>query len=148
MSGRHGASLTNRDVADALSAPKAISGKVEWKSLPGKYPNWVLEADVVVEGETETLRVSGRVGKTNWGLALIFRNIAIRRTGVHSGVHRNPNGDLFNEPHKHTWNETYGDKVAYIPNDIDFSDVNAAFTDFLAECNITFRGQYQVLKAV
>jgi hypothetical protein len=40
------------------------------------------------------------------------------------------------------------DREAYIPDDIDFSDVNRAFFDFLKECNITLIGSYQPLIAV
>jgi hypothetical protein len=50
---------------------------------------------------------------------------------------------VFRQPHKHRWDDDHHDREAYIPTDIDFSDVNQAFFDFLGECNVTFHGTYQ-----
>ncbi len=58
-------------------------------------------------------------------------------------VHRNPDGELIAEPHKHRWTSEQSDRAAYVPTDIDFSDVNAGLLGFLAECLIKLVGTYQ-----
>lgn len=139
-------SLSDSDVALVLSTPKTLVGNAAWELVPGRFPEWRLSADVLIHGEDESCRISGRAGKTNWSWALLFRATAIRRTGLHGGEHTNPDGSRIAVPHKHTWDETHGDGFAYIPNDIDFTSVNRAFFGFLSECKIAFGGVYQMLE--
>lgn len=56
--------------------------------------------------------------------------------------HRNPDGELVGEKHKHRWSEKYRDKHAYAPPDITApaSDPVAVWEQFCKEALIEHRG--------
>src|SRR5579884_699896 len=129
-----------------LAQPKQIGGTVIRRPIiPSRTPRWRLETTVVAPTTLETLRLVGSYGRTNWSFALLVNTIPIRRLTMHGGRHTNPDGTVIEEPHKHIWDDLHRDREAYVPTDIDFSDVNEAFFDFLKECGITLMGQYQPL---
>jgi hypothetical protein len=49
---------------------------------------------------------------------------------------------VINGSHKHYWHPHYEDNYAYPVDDVATDDVDKAFQDFLAECNIELRGDY------
>lgn len=56
--------------------------------------------------------------------------------------HKNPDGELVGEKHKHRWSEKYRDKYAYVPPDITApgSDPIAVWEQFCKEALIEHRG--------
>lgn len=57
--------------------------------------------------------------------------------------HRNPNGELVGEKHKHRWSEIYCDKQAYVPPDITASaqDPVQVWNQFCREANLQHQGR-------
>lgn len=100
-----------------------------------------MEAAVLIPSRDELARVVGHVGKTNFNFALLYGNEPIRRCHK-SFEHRNPDGDTVSGIHKHTWDEEYDDQWAYEPEGFP-DEPNNAFVEFLTECNIEMRGNYQ-----
>ena len=134
--------LTNTEVATLLAEDKIITANVRWHSIGGKYgENYSLEATVLAPSSNTALRLAGRKGKRNRSFALLFGGDPIKMITVHA-VHCNPDGTRIREPHKHTWDETYEDRQAYVPDDISFGDINREFQDFLKQCNIRLLGTY------
>jgi hypothetical protein len=126
-----------------LVKPKVIGANISWKSHGSSNR---LEATVLVIDTNEVCYLKGYVGRTNRSLVLLYNITPIRKWTVHS-QHRNPDtGEIVREPHKHTWDDEYEDRIVYIPDDIRVGDINNEFIDFLAECNITMRGQYVSLR--
>lgn len=108
---------------------------------PGRQ-TFRLEAQVFAVDSGETLRLLGKVGKTNRSFVLLYRNSPIRKYTVHS-THRDPKTRIvYTEPHKHIWDDKWEDRRVYIPNDIRIGDPNEELLDFLDECNILLRGLY------
>ena len=86
------------------------------------------------------LSVVGTHGPAYWGYALLVAKQPVRRFDCKATKHRNPDGTDIVGPHKHTWHQEHLDRIAYVPEDIDFDNVNSGFTDFLTECNISLSG--------
>jgi hypothetical protein len=140
---------TRAEAERVLQLAKEIGQHVRWTQQPGgKRPRWRLEATVVATDFPIGLRLVGNYGARHWGFALLMNNTPIRRCDFQWTGHRNPDGTMVEQPHKHRWDDVHRDREAYIPDDIDFSDVNRALFDFLKECNITLIGSYQPLIAV
>ena len=134
--------LTNTEVAALLAQDKIITANIRWHSIGGKHSeNYRLEATVLAPSSNTALRFTGRKGKRNRSFALLFGGDPIKMITVHA-VHCNPDGTRIREPHKHTWDETYEDRQAYVPDDISFGDINREFQDFLKQCNIRLLGTY------
>lgn len=135
---------TTKDADRVVAQPKVIGQHMEWVSvMHGKNERWTLSADVIAPGTTHSLQLRGSWVPVAWGSALLWNNAPIRRLDMSHRVHRNPDRTLITEPHKHRWTTEHLDQIAYIPTDIDFSDVNTGFFGFLAECSITLTGTYQ-----
>ena len=131
--------VTAADANEIVALPKIIASNVSWKYL---RPIYTLEANVLAVESDIVCRITGFIGKSNHSFVLLYRNTPIRKWTAHY-KHRNPaTGEVFTEPHKHTWDDVYEDKLVYIPDDIHVGDINVEFRDFLAECNITMRGEY------
>ena len=56
--------------------------------------------------------------------------------------HHNPQCNHVGEKHKHRWSERYGDKEAYVPDDVNatISDPVAVWREFCAEARIRHEG--------
>ena len=57
--------------------------------------------------------------------------------------HHNPQCEQVGEKHKHRWSERYGDKEAYVPDDVNapVSDPVAVWDQFCAEARIRHDGR-------
>ena len=57
--------------------------------------------------------------------------------------HHNPRCEQVGEKHKHRWSERYGDKEAYVPDDVNapVSDPVAVWDQFCAEARIRHDGK-------
>lgn len=135
--------VTAAEADEIVRLPKIIASNVSWKELP---PTYTLEASALATDSDVVCRIKGFVGKTNHSFVLLYENTAIRKWTAHD-LHRNPvTREVIREPHKHTWDDVYGDKLVYIPDDIRVGDINVEFRDFLAECNIVMRGRYTAFR--
>jgi hypothetical protein len=136
--------LLAREVESVLRIEKRIREDLAWRPDAGsRKPKWKIEGTVIVPDTSETLKIHGNRSARNWGFSLVMRGVPIRRFNVQNAPHRNPDGTIIREPHKHKWDENQGDREAYIPDDIDVTDVNQAFLDFLKECRIVHDGTYR-----
>ena len=73
---------------------------------------------------------------------MLYQNTPIRKYTVHA-FHRDPvTWERVTAPHKHTWDDEWGDRRVYLPDDIRIGNPDEELVDFLAECNITLRGSY------
>lgn len=131
--------VTAAEAEAILAKPKIIAANNSWRRYS---PNYRIEATVLILDTNEICSLRGQVGRSNRSLALLYNNTPIRKWTVHH-QHRNPvTREIVREPHKHTWDDVYEDKIIYIPDDIRVGDVNDELLDFLNECNITLRGRY------
>jgi hypothetical protein len=134
--------LTKEEADSVIAAQKVISANVSWHQRPsGVGRRFTLEASVLEPSTNILLKLYGRVGKKNYSFSLLYGGDVIRKYTVHDR-HHNPDCTWIEKPHKHLWDDINEDGYAYIPTDIDTSDIHKAFTDFLKECNITLTGTY------
>lgn len=121
---------------EALYVTDKYVNDLNWRAMaPGRYR---LEADVFTD--TETLRLSGNysqnsVKKPGYSFSLLHQNcLTVRRWdfGPHHGK----------KSYSHKHKENY---ESYPVDDISLENVNQALLDFLKECNIDLRGQYQAI---
>ena len=119
------------------------------KEITEKYINWEYRGDFhkfkvnVHNEEGYPLKLVGTYSvKTSFfSFALLLSNRRIRGLDCGSKRHHNPDCDKIKGVHKHKWTDSHQDREAYIPKDIDCSDVIKAFEAFLKECNISFSGR-------
>ena len=86
----------------------------------------------------------------HWARSALLRNHEAekpRRVRVldpqdHGQDHRNPDGNLIGEKHKHRWSDAHRDKQAYVPPDITAppSDPVLVWSQFCLECRIEHEG--------
>ena len=96
-----------------------------------------------MEESGEILSLRGYIGRKNRSFVLLYKNIPIRKYTVHPW-HRDPvTRKRVDGPHKHIWDDDWGDKRVYVPEDIRKGDPNNELMDFLNECNISLRGSYR-----
>jgi hypothetical protein len=139
-------SWTEIEVEKVLQAPKWVVEISAWRQEPGNLMRRRMRATVAASIDCPPLAIVGTHGPNYWGFSFLIVSQSVRRFDRKEVGHRNPDGTEVAGPHKHTWDETHFDRVAYVPADIDFDDVNNGFTDFLAECRISLGGcSYQPL---
>lgn len=138
--------LADVEVEAILTAPKEVGGHIRWRREDTrKGARWKFEARVFVVDGPQVLHLRGNVGSRSYGFSLLYGSTVVRRFDMSTSSHLNPDGTRIEGPHKHRWTEKYGDRIAYVPNDIDWSDPNEALWGFLSECQIKFVGTYQGL---
>ena len=134
------AKLTRKDAESIIKSKKIVSASVSWKA--GGRGTYKLEANCLVVETREILSIKGYIGRDNYGFALLYNNIPIRKYTKHQ--RHIWKGKTYTQPHKHVWDEVTEDKEVYIPTDIDpKNDVSVQFMSFCQECNIDLRGGYQ-----
>jgi hypothetical protein len=103
-------------------------------------PNLVGEATVYCY-ESDAILTLKAWKRRSYGFCLLYKSSKIVRRWDDSR-HKNPDGEIIDGSHKHYWHPKYEDNYAYPVDDIATDDVDKAFEDFLAECNIELRGDY------
>ena len=122
---------------------KRVQGDVSWKEDEDRSP--AVEFRVDIESTSGwPLFVKGRynVAARTLTYALILKTTG-RIYGLDLGKdHHNPQCDQVGEKHKHRWSEPYGDKEAYVPDDVGapVSDPVAVWKEFCAEARIQHDG--------
>ena len=137
--------LTDAEFASILEdETKLVQGDVTWKEDEDRSP--AVEFRVDIESTNGwPLFVKGRynVAARTLTYALILKT-AGRIYGLDLGKdHHNPQCDQVGEKHKHRWSERYGDKEAYVPDDVNapVSDPVAVWKEFCAEARIQHDGR-------
>jgi len=136
---------TRAEAERVLASAKTIGENVTWRSESSRTPRWRFEATVIGSSPLDVLKLCGFYGRKNWRFTLLMRQAPIRRFDFQYTDHRNPDRTIISQPHKHLWDDEQGNREVYVPDDIDITDVNRAFYDFLTECNIVLVGDYQSL---
>ena len=122
---------------------KRIRGDIAWREDEDHSP--ALEFRVDVESTNGwPLLLKGRYNPAAGTLtyALILKTTG-RVYGLDLGKdHHNPTCEQVGERHKHRWSERYGDKEAYVPDDLSapVSDPVAVWREFCAEARIQHDG--------
>ena len=118
------------------------------KEIVEQYINWEYKGGFckfkvnVQNEEGYPLKLVGTYSlKTGaFSFAFLLGRRRIRGLDCGSKVHHNPDCQKIKGIHKHKWTDEHQDRKAYVPKDIDCSDVVEVFKAFLKECNISFRG--------
>jgi hypothetical protein len=129
------------------SGDLTISDSVTWTRLDGgskarvnvQHPE---EADFFLE-LTQSNRLVNR-----FTIQLVFRRKAARRycsNHTHTQKQDCPQdaGVQFFGYHKHRWSDETGDECIYVPEDMNGGPIEDSFYEFLAECGITFLGEWR-----
>jgi hypothetical protein len=126
---------------------KVIGQRLQWERQPGRRMQFRLQAAVFGEGIDDALELRGNFLERSWSFVLLYKGIRIRCLDVAGTGHRNPDRSYIpgGVPHKHRWTDAHEDQEAFIPNDIDDTDINTALLTFLQEVNIDLIGDYQPL---
>ena len=136
--------LTDTEFGSILEdESKRIQGDITWREDEDHSP--ALEFRVDVESTNGwPLLLKGRYNSAAGTLtyALILKTTG-RVYGLDLGKdHHNPTCEQVGEKHKHRWSERYGDKEAYVPDDVSapVSDPVAVWKEFCAEARIRHDG--------
>ena len=134
-------SLTDEEVAWVMAAPKEVDERPAWTLLPGMTPQYECIFPVRVPtwrepGAFALAKVEATSNRHRARCAFVYKDVCIRRWES-SGPHRNPDGELIPGQHKHGWDEAFGDRWAYVPDDIDTATRDTMLMSFLGECGIT-----------
>lgn len=90
-----------------------------------------------------TLKAWKRKETDKYAFSLLYKTSKTVRRWDKSTPHKNPDGEVLEDPHKHYWTEEHEDGFAYPVDDVTTSNFDEAFFDFLEESNIEHNGQYQ-----
>ena len=137
-------SLTQAEFETILAdATKRIEGNIVWDEDEDHSPAVEFRAEIFSDaGYPLFIRGSvNRLAKT-LTFAVIHRG-AGRIYGLDMGKdHRNPDGQLVGEKHKHRWTDLHQAKEAYVPADITAPEDKpvTVWTQFCVEASITHDG--------
>lgn len=130
---------------------KAIDGDIVWREDEDHSPAVEFTMNVST-ANGDPLRVYGNyrgiLGRLNY---VLLHSNSNRIYALDLGQeHRNPDGRLVGEKHKHRWTEQHADKEAYVPDDITApaSDPVKVWEQFCKEANITHNGRMLAPPAV
>ena len=122
---------------------KRVEGDVVWSEDEDHSPTVEFKAKID-SAPGYALFVKGSFNAISHNISFtIFHSSAGRIYGLDLGKdHRNPNGQLIGEKHKHRWSEKYRDKDAYVPTDITApaTDPVALWGQFCEEAKMTHQG--------
>lgn len=141
--------LNESEVAKIIQATKAIMQDICWEKNPNE--SW-FKSEVEVKNKLRlNLKMHLNANSRYYGLysfTLILNN-AFRIAGLDvNGSHKNKHTDSNNwkgETHKHKWTDRCRDGWAYTPDDIDVKSMGSAFISFCKECEIDFKGKFNIL---
>ena len=141
-------SLSRAEFESILSdTSKTVKGDILWKP-DLKYDLWLkFKAAILLDRETYVLTVHGTYNTLIEALSYVIICPQYGRIyGLDMGEdHRNPDGKLVGEKHKHRWSEIYRDKEAYVPPDITApaNDPVEVWLQFCEEATIRHNGVMQ-----
>ena len=139
--------LTDAEFASILEdETKRIRDDVTWREDEDHSP--AREFRVSVESKNGwPLFVKGRYSSAAGTLTFVLiLKTAGRIYGLDLGKdHHNPQCEQVGEKHKHRWSERYGDREAYVPDDVNapVSDPVAVWKEFCTEAGIRHDGSME-----
>ena len=140
-------SLTNVEFQLILSdESKRVDGDISWSSDEDHSPAYEFRASVESDAGYP-LQLNGRVNLLARTLTfcLLHRQFgSIYRLDLGKN-HHNPDCNFIGEVHKHSYEEGYSDKKAYVPPDIaeGIDDVVGVWRQFCREAGISHNGTLQ-----
>jgi hypothetical protein len=138
--------MTPEEFTTFLSDPaKRIEGDITWNPDEDHTPTIEFRAPLATtDGHPTFIRGSVNLEAETLSFAIIHPAHG-RLYGLDLGKeHRNPDGEMIGEKHKHTWrNPEVRDKYAYEPDDITQSIPNVVlvWNEFCLEANIEHKGR-------
>lgn len=136
--------MNDAELAAILEDPsKSIEGDIDWREDEDHSPAVEFRAEVLSDAGWP-LVVCGSFNALAGTLtyAMIHRGMG-RVYALDLGKdHRNPDGDMVGEKHKHRWTKRFRDKEAYVPEDITANVESPVdvWQQFCVEAGITHRG--------
>ena len=139
--------LTDQELASILAdETKRIQEDITWREDEDHSP--------AVEFRVELESMNGwplvLKGYYNAAAGTLSYTLILKTTGRIYGLdlgkaHHNPQCEQVGEKHKHRWSEQYGDKEAYVPDDVNapVADPVAVWKEFCAEARIRHDGTMQ-----
>jgi hypothetical protein len=123
---------------------KQINENIAWVESPSRSAVVEFKKVKVDSEEGYPLFINGSYNRIIFALSftLVHRKFG-RIYGLDLGKdHRNPDGRLVGEKHKHRWSEIFRDKQAYRPDDITESATSpvGVWQQFCMEANIVHNG--------
>lgn len=135
--------LSDNEFEVFLYEDKVIEGDITWSDDEDHSPAVEFQVDVwSPAGFPLVLHAKFNRFSAKLSFAIIHRGTG-RIYALDLGVdHRNPNGALVGETHKHRWTERFRDRQAYCPADITqpATEPVAVWREFCAEANIDHQG--------
>lgn len=123
---------------------KTIEGDILWDADEDHSPAVEFRAEIISEaGYPLFVKGSHNPFTEKLTYALIHRGVG-RVYALDLGQdHRNPDGQLIGEKHKHRWDENFKDKAAYAPTDITApaTDPVQVWQQFCREARILHNGE-------
>jgi hypothetical protein len=140
--------LSNSDFEDMLKdGSKRIEGDVIWQNDPQRDLLLKFKAEIISALNLHKLSMRGTYNPIIDALSYhIICPPYGRIYGLDLGKeHKNPDGKLVGEKHKHRWTEIYRDKQAYVPADITTAGNNpvGVWQQFCEEAIIKHNGVMQ-----
>ena len=137
--------LTDAEFTSILrDSTKCINGDIVWREDMDHSPAWEFRAKVASQ-DGWPIFVKGRYNRDAGTLTyVLILKTEGRIYALDMGKdHRNPQGDVVGDKHKHRWSEAYRDKEAYVPDDLTapVSDPVAVWTQFCDEARIRHNGK-------
>ncbi|WP_152420898.1 DUF6978 family protein [Halorubrum coriense] len=130
--------VSQAEIEELYDMKKIIEEDWIWET---DGPNLIGEATVYCF-DSEAILSLKAWKRRSYGFCLLYKSSKVVRRWDDSR-HRNPDGEVIDGSHKHKWHPQYEDNCAYPVDDVATDDVDKAFQDFLNECNIELRGDYQ-----
>ena len=139
--------LTDKDLTSILAdEAKCIQDDITWKEDEDHSPAMEFRVEIEsMNGWPLVVRGSYNAVAGTLSYTLILKTTG-RIYGLDLGKdHHNPQCTQVGEKHKHRWSEQYGDKEAYVPDDVTapVSDPVAVWGEFCAEAKIRHGGRMQ-----
>lgn len=137
-------SLSQTEFDALLSDPdKRIVGDIYWSENEAHSPSVEFKADIESDAGYPLIVVGGYNPLAEKVKFALIHRAAGRIYALDLGSdHRNPDGNLVGEIHKHTWTDEHRDKKAYVPRDITARPTEPlkAWEEFCDEANIKHEG--------
>lgn len=139
--------LTQEEFEELINdSSKTIEEDITWQENETHYPAVEFRVEVIShQGYPIFIHGSYNSLVRTLSYAIIHRGTG-RIYALDLGKsHRNPDGKIVGEIHKHRWHIIYKDKQAYVPPDITTSinEPIQVWQEFCAESNITHNGSMQ-----
>lgn len=139
--------LSQREFEDIINdQTKKIADDITWKG--DTETSEIVKFRALIESEEKyPIFVDGSYNRF---LERVSYKIIHKKAGRIYGLdigkdHRNPDGEMTGELHKHRWTEEYRDKWAYVPDDIlsPASRPEKVWKEFCQEAKIIFEGNIE-----